>query len=217
MKRFLSITLVVLAALLPGAAESQTTNLSAEAAPATTGPSWDFYASVYGYLVPDSRDYVNPNFTADRGWLHLEGRYNYEAFETGSLWAGYNFQFGSNLVFQITPMLGVVFGDLTGIAPGYNYSLTYKKFSLTSQGEYVFDVGNSSGNYFYTWSELTYSPWDWLHAGIVAQRTKIYHTSLDVQRGLLLGVTYRKVDVTAYIFNLGWTDPTLVLSTGVSF
>ena len=43
--------------------------------------AWSFYASLYTYLVPDSRDYVNPIFTADHNWLHLEARYNYEALK----------------------------------------------------------------------------------------------------------------------------------------
>ena len=170
-----------------------------------------------GYLVPESRDYVNPNFTADRGSLHLEARYNYEALETGSLWVGYNFKTGENLVFEFAPMLGGVFGNLTGVAPGYNLSLSYKRFSLSSQSEFVFDAGDSSRNFFYTWSELTYSPWEWLRAGLVVQRTKAYKSELDIQRGFLVGVSYRRVDLTTYVFNLGWTDPTIVLAAGFNF
>jgi len=180
-------------------------------------PAWAFYASVYGFLVPDSRDYVNPNFTADHGWLHLEARYNYEALETGSLWVGYNFSFGEKLVFEVAPMLGGVFGNLTGVAPGYTFSLSYKRFALSSQGEYFCDAGDASENFFYTWSELTYSPWDWLRVGLAIQRTKAYQTDFDIQRGFLVGATYRKVDFTTYVFNLGWTDPTLVLAVGYSF
>jgi hypothetical protein len=120
-------------------------------------------------------------------------------------------------VFQIAPMLGGVFGNLTGIAPGYTFSLVYKHFELSSQSEYVFDTADSAGNFFYTWSELTYSPWEWLRAGFVAQRTKAYQSSLDIQRGFLLGVSYKKVDFTTYVFNLGWTDPTIVLALGFNF
>jgi hypothetical protein len=38
---------------------------------------WSFSTTVMGYVVPDSRDYVQPTITADRAWLHLEARYNY--------------------------------------------------------------------------------------------------------------------------------------------
>jgi len=212
----LTITLAVITLLAGWQAKGQLTNSPAELSPPST-EQWAFYASVYGYIVPESRDYVNPNFTADRGALHLEARYNYEGLETSSLWVGYNLSFGEKLVFEISPMLGGVFGNLTGIAPGYNLVLSYKHFSLSSQSEYFFDPGNSSGNYFYTWSELTYSPWDWLRAGMVVQRTKAYKSDLDIQRGFLVGVSYKRVDFTTHVFNLGWTDPTVVLAMGFTF
>ena len=44
--------------------------------------------AVAGYIIPNGTSYVNPVFTADRHWLHLEARYNYENLHTGSLWAG---------------------------------------------------------------------------------------------------------------------------------
>jgi hypothetical protein len=53
--------------------------------------------------------------------------------------------------------------------------------------------------------------------GLVAQHTKAFHTSLDVQRAFFVGVSHKKVEFTTYIFNAGWTDPTVVLEAGVSF
>src|SRR5689334_14860242 len=73
-------------------------------------PTWSFGASLYAYFVPDAREYVQPTITADRGWLHLEARYNYENLETGSTWIGYNFGGGDKLAWEFTPMLGGVFG-----------------------------------------------------------------------------------------------------------
>jgi hypothetical protein len=210
----LSTALVLLAANASG----QTTPGTATAPSSEpTTPAWSFNLSAFTYLVPDSSNYVNPNFTADRGWLHLEARYNYEAQKAGSMWLGRNFSFGDKLAFEVTPMVGGVFGDLNGIAPGYNLSLSYWKVELSSQSEYVFDLEDHSGNFFYTWSELTYSPVDWFRAGMVVQRTKAYETELDIQRGLLAGFSYKKVDFTAHVFNFGWTDPTVVLSVGVNF
>ncbi len=90
---------------------SSTTNTT----PALTGESnekaWSFSASAYTYFVPDDRDYVQPTLTADRGWLHLEARYNYEALDTSSLWIGYNYNVGDKVELELTPMLGGVFGD----------------------------------------------------------------------------------------------------------
>src|SRR4029077_18167800 len=94
----------------------------AEAAPEK---AWSFSVSAYTYIVPDSREYVQPTFTADHNWLHLEARYNYEDLDTGSLWGGYNFSGGEKLAWEITPMFGVVFGQTTGVAPGYKGSLSW--------------------------------------------------------------------------------------------
>ena len=154
--------------------------------------AWSFSASATTYIVPDFQEYVQPTFTADRGWLHLETRYNYENLETGSVWLGYNFNVGEKLEWEFTPMLGGVFGDTTGIAPGYKFSLTYWKFELFSEGEFVFDTGNSEGSFFYNWSELSLSPVDWFRFGLVGQRTRAYQTDVDIQRGLLVGFSYQK-------------------------
>ncbi len=180
-------------------------------------PAWSFSASASTYIVPDFREYVQPTFTADRGWLHVESRYNYENLDTGSVWAGYNFSGGKKLEWEFTPMLGGVFGRTTGIAPGYKFSLTYWKLEFSSEGECVFDLGNSEESFFYNWSELSVSPVDWFRFGLVGQRTRAYRTDVDIQRGLLVGFTYKKMDFTTYVFNLDQGKTTWVFAVGVNF
>ncbi len=176
-----------------------------------------FNLTVDGYIVPGEDGYASPTLTADREWLHLEARYNYENLRTGSLWVGYNFSVGKKLELNVTPMVGGVFGRTNGIAPGCEATLTYKKIELSMSNEYVFDTGDRSGSFYYSWPQLTYSPREWLRAGLVAQRTKAYHTTFDTQRGFLVGVSLKKVDFTAYIFDVGSTDTTAVLEFGYSF
>lgn len=178
---------------------------------------WSFAAAGYGYIIPHERSYFSPTFRADHRWAHLEARYNYEDRNTGSLWLGYNLSFGEKLVLEATPMVGGVFGNTTGVAPGYLFTLSYKKISLYSEGEFVFDTRNSGSNFFYNWNELTYSWTDWLRVGLASQRTRAYQTPLDIQRGFFAGFTYKKVDFTTYVFNLGWTDPTSVLVLAFNF
>ena len=149
--------------------------------------------------------------------MHLEARYNYENRKTGSLWLGYNVTFGEKLVLEATPMVGGIFGNTAGVAPGYLFTLSYKKISLYSEGEFVFDTKNSGGNFFYNWNELAYSPTDWLRVGLASQRTRAYQTPLDVQRGFFTSFSYRKLDFTTYVFNVGWTDPTVVFAMGFKF
>jgi hypothetical protein len=178
---------------------------------------WSFSSTISGYLVPDSRDYVQPTITADHAWLHLEARYNYENLDTGSTWLGYNFNGGKKLAWAVTPMLGGVFGDTTGVAPGYSGTLNWWKLELYSQGEYVLDTGDSSGSFLYNWSELSVSPTTWLRLGMVTQRTRAYRTDRDIQRGFLVGLSYKKLSFTAYVFNPDDSRPPVVLAAEVQF
>jgi hypothetical protein len=178
---------------------------------------WEYNLSVSGYVVSHGQSFASPTFAADHDWTHLEARYNYEAQRTGSLWAGYNFSAGKKVELQATPMVGGVFGNVNGVAPGLEFTVTYKKLQLYSANEYIFDMNAKAGNFFYTWTQVTYSPVEWFSAGYVVQRTRAYQTSLDVQRGLLVGFSRKKIQFTTQIFNFGWTDPTVVLSLGYSF
>jgi hypothetical protein len=179
--------------------------------------AWEFSVSAFTYVVPDDGDYVQPTFAADRDWLHLEARYNYEALDTASVWVGYNFSGGETLAWEITPMIGGVFGDTSGVAPGYKGSLRWWKIEVYSEGEYVFDADGSAENYFYNWSELTVSPVDWFRFGLVAQRTRAYESDLDIQRGVLVGFAWKNIDLSAYVFNPDEDRPLFVFSLGVSF
>jgi hypothetical protein len=179
--------------------------------------TWAFYANTFGYIAPHNQFYVSPTLLADHNSLHLEARYNYENQRTGSLWAGYNLRAGDKLSFEFTPMVGSVFGRTVGIAPGYQAVLAYRRVELNSQGEYVFDTNERSGSFFYTWSELTYSPAEWIRAGFVMERTKAYKSEFETQPGCLAGVTFKRTDFTVYVFNPGRSEPTVVLSVGVSF
>ena len=178
---------------------------------------WSFGTSLYTYFVPDDPAYVQPTFTADRDWLHLEARYNYEDLETGSVWLGYNFRGGDKLAWEFTAMLGGVFGNTTGVAPGYKGSLSWWKLELYSEGEYVIDTGDSSDSFFYNWSELTLAPADWFRFGLVAQRTRAYQSDRDIQRGLLVGFSVEQFDVSTSLFNIDDDNPTVVLSFGFDF
>lgn len=198
-------------------APSATTDAPPPAAEEAEKSHWSFSASAYTYVVPDDHDFVQPTVTADRGWLHLEARYNYEALETGSAWLGYNFSGGETLEWELTPMIGGVVGDTNGIAPGYKGSLAWWKLELASEGEFVFDTGDSSGSFFYSWSELSLAPVDWGRFGIAGQRTRVYKTDRNIQRGVLVGVAYKGVELTTYVFDPDTSEPTVVVAVGVTF
>jgi hypothetical protein len=202
--------------MLSFAAPAQVPAPTPASAPKPSGEPWAYSLTVDAYFVPNEVDYGDPVFTADRKWLHLEARYNYENLHTGSVWAGYNFSWGKNLVLDVTPILGAVFGRTNGIAPGCEASLSFKKFTASISNEFVITPGNTDNSFYYSWPEVTYAPTHWLKLGGVAQHTKAYQTSLDVQRGVLGGLNYKNWEFTTYVFNPDIT-PTVVLELGVKF
>jgi len=114
-------------------------------------------------------------------------------------------------------MIGGLLGRSTGIAPGCEASLRYKRVTLSITNEYVFDTNKKAGNFYYSEPELSYRPTDWLLVGVAAQHTKAFQTKLEVHRGLLAGFTHKRVEFTVYEYDLGWTSPTVVLELGWTF
>ena len=211
--------LLFLLLLLPAVAAAQGTEAAIAAKTETLSGTvpWTFSLTADGYIVPSGQSYVSPIFTADHNWLHLEGRYNDENLRTGSIWVGYNLSWGEKVVFEFTPMLGGVFGRTTGIAPGIEAALTYKKLQLSLSNEYVFDTGSKAGNFYYSWPQLTYSWLEWLKFGLVAQHTKAFETTFKLQPGFFVGVSHKNLEFTTYIFDVGRTDTSAVLEVGYIF
>lgn len=216
----------MLAAAAAGNAQAQTTaaapvSTAADSAltltPEADEHAWSFSAYVYAYIVPDDDDFLQPTATADRGKLHLEARYNYEDFNTGSLWVGYNLSVEGEVTLVFTPMIAGVFGDTDGVAPGFNLAIDWWSLAFSSQAEYVFDTDGSAESFFYSWTELSVWPLDWLGAGVVVQRTKVADLDFEAEPGVLLGLAYKNADLTVYVFDPDGSDPVWVVGAGVSF
>jgi len=163
---------------------------------------WDFALSGSYYAFPSDPDLPLVVARAVHGGLHLEGRYNYEARRTGSVFAGWNMSGGESFTAEVTPMVGAAFGATTGVIPALELSLGYGIVDLYAEGEYLFDLHDSSGNFAYTWLELGATPSDLFRAGLVAQRMREYRSPLDLDRGLFAQVMPGNVTVSLYAFNL---------------
>lgn len=177
---------------------------------------WNFGADANFYIFKDEFILL-PVFKADKNKLHLEARYNYEDLETFSGWVGYNISGGKKLEYMITPMLGGVVGLTDGIATGLEFTLTYKSLEIYSESEYLFDMQTNENNFFYMWTDFTYAPKDWLWLGLSGQRTRLYQTDLEIQRGLLIGGALKNWELTGYLYNLGFDDPFVLLTLSLSF
>jgi hypothetical protein len=182
------------------------------------GEAWQYSLSLDGYLTKTGDGYAQPTFTADHKWLHLEARYNYEYFRTGSFWAGYNFTWGHTWHLQVTPMIGAVFGRAQGIAPGCEAELNWKQFTFSISNEYVFDARSTSGNFYYVWNQIAYEPLKWFRFGYAGQRNRMFFDRpLDHQEGFFAGVKYKRYQFTTYVLNPGASDAFVQLEVGATF
>jgi hypothetical protein len=177
---------------------------------------WSIDASVLFYFIPEDF-FILPIIKADKNKLHLETRYNYEDRNTYSFFGGYNFTGGKKIEYTITPMLGAVIGNSDGIAPGLEMDFRLGKFELYSEMEYLIEFNDKSKGYYYNWTEITYAPRDWLWLGITGQRTRLYQSSLDIQRGILGGLSWGNFSATGYLFNPFSEDTFVLVSLGISF
>ena len=136
---------------------------------------------------------------------------------SGSVFVGANASAGDKVAIAATGMLGAVFGDADGVVPGFRITMTWWKLDLSTEDGIVIDPWNVENSFFYSWSELGFSPWTWLRVGLVAQRMRVVRTELDFERGLLAGVSFGKLTATVYELNAGWTTPTWVFALAARF
>ena len=180
-----------------------------------TEPAWEFALTAYPTVVREAdNNYASVIGTADRGPLHLEARYSYEAVDARSVFVGWTFSGGETLTWEITPLLGGVWGPLQALVPGVELSLAYRRFDFYLEGEYVDDADEP---YTYAWSELGFAAQDWLRIGLAAQRTRIFGEDRDIQRGPFAQVSWDRVTLGGFWFNPGADDQIFVGSIGVAF
>jgi len=185
----------------------------------TQKESWKIHAELNGFFYPSWDDfYIDPIVWVKKGHLHLETRYNYEDLQTVSLYGGYSMEFGNKLHLDLTPMLGGAAGNTNAILPGAEFELMYaRKVGLYVETEYAFDLNNSDDNFFLWWSELYYSPQEWVWFGIATQRLRVRESELDLQRGLFLAFQKDWFIITGYYFNPFTSDQFGILNLGVTF
>ena len=178
-------------------------------------PPLSLSATGYYYAMRDQPDFFVGVGAIDRGKLHLEARYNYEAKDSGSVFAGWNFADGKDLSFEITPIAGVLFGAARGVIPGVEASVGYGSVDFYIEAEYVYDLGNRSDSYYYAWSELGWKPVEWLRLGLAGQRTRIVQTGRELQRGLFAQLMFGKTTLSVYAFDPDTGSRYVIVALGV--
>jgi len=206
--------LLLLAVVLPDAAsalppDSLDTNAKQS--------QWEFSAGAYYYALPADNDILIGVFRQDLGNLHLEARYNYEGRNTASVFGGWTLLTGESFTIALTPMAGVAFGRTAGVVPALEMSLGYGMFDFYGEGEYLIDVNDRSGNFFYSWLELGITPKDFFRGGLAAQRTRVFESPLDVDRGLFAQFNALPISVSVYAFNLFTESWFMVMAVQVAW
>ncbi len=159
------------------------------------------------YAMRDQPDFGVGVASLDRGPLHLEARYNYEARDSGSAFVGWKFAGGDTVSYEVTPIIGGLFGAARGVVPGLEVSVGWRTFDVYVEAEYVRDLDDSSASYYYAWSELGWKPVDWLRVGLVGQRTRTIDNGRDLQRGIFGQVIRRQGDAQRLRVQPGFRQP----------
>jgi hypothetical protein len=176
-----------------------------------------FEGAAYLYFLPAGTDYIQPTLRVDHHLLHLEARYSYEDLRTGSAWLGLNASGGEHVWWELTPIFGGVFGHTNGVAAGYEGTLGWWKLELYSEGEYLFDFASIEDSFFFNWSEFTLAPAEWFRFGVMAQRTRVFSSGRELERGLLAGVSWNTVYLTLHLLNPDDSKPIVIAALGGSF
>jgi len=175
--------------------------------------------SLTGYYsaLPDQPNLGMAVGAVNIGALRLEGRYNYEARASASAFVGWKFEGGDEIAWEFTPLIGTLFGRTRGVVPGFEAAVSWKSFDFYIEAEYVFDREDSDANFAYAWSELGWTPVEWLRVGLVGQRTRVVENDRSIQRGVLLQVLAGKATFSIYAFNPDDADRYATFSVSLAF
>jgi hypothetical protein len=185
------------------------------------GKAWQFSAYVDAYFPADDPAYGVPTVFANRGSLHLEARYNYEDFDTGSLLAGWTFRFGREKKYlNLTPTIGGFFGNSNGFAPGLEIEAHWGRLAYWLESEYAIHPGDSESNYFYSWSELNLFLFPKLWVGGSLQRLKSVDSPREVDVGPMVGfgsAGKRGAAVSFYVYGIGSSSTSYLATLSMYF
>ena len=182
-----------------------------------TKPAWEFALTAYPTIVRGGENYTSAIAVADRGPLHLEARYNYEAIGARSAFVGWTISGADAITWELTPLIGGAWGTTQALVPALEASVAWKRFDFYVEAEYVRDSREHTDSFLYAWSELGVRTAEWLRIGVAGQRTRAYGGERDIQRGPFAQVTWARITVGGYWFNPGASDQIFVGSIGMTF
>lgn len=156
------------------------------------------------YYVENKAVIINPIlwYQSNSGWC-AEGRYNYEAAKTLSVYFGKTFENKSIISYTISTMLGAVIGKFKGGAVAINAEVEYKKYFFSLQSQYVFSIEDRRADFFYHWAELGYNTSSRFSVGLSLQQTNPYKIKSITEIGFFIKATHGNWTFPIYIYNPG--------------
>lgn len=173
---------------------------------------WSFDASFQHYFLPGEDDLSIPSVSLTGQHVMLEARHNYESRDATSIWLGVPFSFTEPFDIELIPMIGGVFNSIHGMAPGLVFDASWERWNAYSELEYVFDFDTRDNNFFYSWSEVTFSVLERIRVGIVGSRTRAYDSSVELDRGPIIAFDYERVTLSCTALNV---DDSAIVILGV--
>lgn len=190
--------------------------LSAAAAAQEVTPSVSGWAQFYVQLA-EGEDALPVGIVAlNHGPWHFEARYNYEDIQTGSLWVGWNLSTGSAVELEFTPMAALVIGTVDGFAPGFEATVSWKRFTFYDESELVVPF-DAEPAYFVSWSSATWRFADLLQPGVTAQRFRVHAGEREVDWGFALVSEFGSLGTGLYAFDPFGASPFWQLAATWSF
>jgi len=178
---------------------------------------WSGAVTGFYYAMRDQPDFGVGVASLDRGSLHLEARYNYEARNATSVFAGWKFAGGDTVNVEATPIIGALFGAARGVMPGLEASVSWRALDIYVEAEYVHDLDHSSASYVYSWTELGWTPVEWLRVGLAGQHTRTVDTGRAFQRGVFGQIQFGTATFAVYAFNPDSGSRYIIASLGIRF
>lgn len=139
-------------------------------------------------------------YQTSKNW-YMEGRYNYEALNTMSVYAGKTFEKKSVVSYAASPIVGAVIGKFNGGSVGLNSEADYKKYSFSSQLQYTFSMQSKTENFIYSWSDFSYQPLSNFFTGFSLQQTNIYKEQCKWEKGVFVKALFNKWTIPVYVFS----------------
>ncbi|MES1223335.1 MAG: hypothetical protein ABUT20_48015 [Bacteroidota bacterium] len=130
---------------------------------------------------------------------YAEIRYNYEADQTLSVFAGKSFYGGNKITYSITPLVGISAGLFSGASFATNADVEWDNFYFSSQSQFSRSFKKEIPDFFFTWSEAGYNISPNIFAGLALQYTRQL-ASNEAEPGIMAGINFKNFSIPFYVF-----------------